>query len=113
MTEILAVAAFFISFATVFLVNDALRKTERKHDAAVKQMVDKLTKDMDRNSRHVEEMKEITDTINDADKSKSMEIAELKNRLTSMESKLNKATEELQELNDLTHSKARKARKSG
>lgn len=113
MTEILAFAAFFISFGTVFLVNDALRKTERKHDAAVKQLVDKLTKDMDRNTRAVDDMKEITDDINEAYKSNSAEVAELKARLTSMENKLLKVTAELEELNNLGKSKPRKTRQSG
>lgn len=97
MTELLSFAAFFIAFGTVFLVNDAMRKTERKHDAAVKQFFDKLSKELSENSMAVKEMRGTVEEINAAYQSNSEDVIQLKIRLNDLDKRLQQTQEELTE----------------
>ncbi len=113
MTEILAVAAFFISFGTVFLVNDAMRKTERKQDAALKSTVDSLKSEIGDLKKAIRELHEEYDAVKDQLKGGDEKSQDMKRRMDGLEDKLIQVNGEIENLNMALGPKTRKgSRKS-
>jgi Mg2+ and Co2+ transporter CorA len=108
MTEILAITAFLIAFGTVFLVNDALRKTERKHEAAIKGAIDKLKEELDQNFQTVREMQDDVEELKDTVKTNTDKSVEMKKRLGELDDKLFEASNELENLSTAINPKSRR-----
>lgn len=109
MTEILAITAFLIAFGTVFLVSDALRKTERRQDAALKSFSDKLKIELNHNAQIIRELQEEMKEFNDVAKLDSGKATEMQNRLKTIDAKLANLDSELDGLNQMLGPKFRKA----
>ncbi len=102
MSEILAVAAFCIALATVFLVNDALRKVERKHDTALKNSYEKLKSDLDTNNQIVRELRDEVDEVKGDIKKNIQKSLEAKRQLSNLEDKLKNVSDDVAVLNGET-----------